>query len=62
MKEEVLLDVTKFPVLLDQTFERYDEDNVLRPAILQIGNTWNKVTAKDLLSKPVTLFLNEQQS
>jgi hypothetical protein len=61
MKEEVLLDVTKFPVLLDQTFERYDEDNVLRPAILQIGNTWSKVTAKDLLSKPVTLFLNEQQ-
>eukprot|EP00012_Vannella_robusta_P013716 CAMPEP_0206209744 /NCGR_PEP_ID=MMETSP0166-20121206/17093_1 /ASSEMBLY_ACC=CAM_ASM_000260 /TAXON_ID=95228 /ORGANISM="Vannella robusta, Strain DIVA3 518/3/11/1/6" /LENGTH=500 /DNA_ID=CAMNT_0053631203 /DNA_START=92 /DNA_END=1594 /DNA_ORIENTATION=+ len=46
------IDVTKLPTILDQKFEKYDEDSALHSTIIKPESTWNKKFLKALLAKP----------
>lgn len=48
----VTLDYTKIPTELEQKFDKFDENNALRPTIINIGETWSKSYQKSLLSEP----------
>jgi len=52
-----VLDVTKIPALLDKQYERYDRDNAIRPAIINLGPRWKKESAKGLLAARQTSWL-----
>jgi hypothetical protein len=54
-------DYTELPVLLDQRFDELDEDDALRPTILEIGKTWTLSRRRSLVSKPVETELREAQ-
>ena len=47
----MLIDYTKIPIQLEQKFEEFDENNALRPTIINPGNTWDKTYYKSLLSE-----------
>lgn len=49
-----LVDYTKIPNELEQRFDKFDENNALRPTIINIGDTWSKTFQKSLLSEPET--------
>ncbi len=44
-------DLTKYPSLLDEHYERLDRFNAVRPTIIKVGPTWSKSSQKTLLSK-----------
>jgi hypothetical protein len=52
--------VTKLPALLDSRYETFDADNALRPAILNVGNDWDKSSQKSLLSVASTSRLSKE--
>lgn len=53
-EEESLVDYTKIPSELEQQFEKLDENNALRPTIINLDDTWSKTFQKTLLSEPQT--------
>jgi len=52
-----MLDVTKFPALLDRQYERYDRDNAIRRAIIHLGKQWKKQSTRGLLGTRKTSYL-----
>jgi len=54
-------DLTQFPHLMDARFESLDEDSALRPTIINVQTNWKKKTQAGLLSKPITVTMDEEQ-
>jgi len=57
-------DYTKIPQLLETKFKVFDEDNTLRPTIINVGEIWSKDSYATLLSKKATttLFAEGQET
>lgn len=47
-------DLTQLPALLDRRLEALDEDDAMRPTILDVGDTWLRTAQKSLLAAPAT--------
>jgi hypothetical protein len=56
----VAIDYTKIPSDLEQKFAKFNENNALRPTIINPGNTWTKTVHKYLLSEPETTSLDTE--
>jgi hypothetical protein len=54
-------DFLKLPQKLDQRFEELDQDNCLRPTIINIGPTWSRKSQKGLLASSETSFLSSSE-
>ena len=52
-------DVTKVPGELDKKYGEFDEDNAVRPTIINIGGTWTKSFQKSLLASPESMTMSE---
>jgi hypothetical protein len=55
-----VVDYTKIPTELEQKFDALDEDNALRPTIINPGTMWSKSFQKSLLSEPESTTLNTE--
>lgn len=57
------MDYTKIPTQLEERFDKFDENNALRPTIINIGETWSKTFQKSLLSEPenTQVYSSEQE-
>eukprot|EP01124_Arcella_intermedia_P027658 TRINITY_DN5459_c0_g1_i4.p1 TRINITY_DN5459_c0_g1~~TRINITY_DN5459_c0_g1_i4.p1 ORF type:complete len:336 (+),score=113.41 TRINITY_DN5459_c0_g1_i4:95-1009(+) len=60
-QESQEIDVTKLPKILDSKYEKIDSDNALRPTIINVSDTWTKVSFKSLLSPPQTKALGVEE-
>jgi hypothetical protein len=58
-----LIDYTRIPTELDKRFEEIDEDDAVRPTIINTGDVWNRSSQKGLLAAPAnaSLYSNEQK-
>jgi hypothetical protein len=56
----VAIDYTKIPSELEQKFDKFDENNALRPTIINPDNMWTKTVQKSLLSEPETTSLDTE--
>lgn len=56
-----MVDYTRIPAALDRKFEEIDEDDALRPTILNPGNVWNRTSQKGLLSAPTSSNLQARE-
>jgi hypothetical protein len=54
----MLTDYTKYPVMLDEHYEKLDRSNAVRPTIIKVGPTWSKSTQKALLAAAVQKSLD----
>ena len=54
-------DVTKVPGELDRKYSEYDDDDAVRPTIINIGGTWTKSFQKSLLASPETVTWEEDE-
>ncbi len=56
--DEVVIDYTKIPKLLESKFESLDKEGCVRPTIINVGQSWKKSSKKSLLSEIETRNLN----
>lgn len=56
------VDYTKIPREIEDKLTEFDEDNSVRPTIINVGTTWEKTSQASLLSEPseAILFQEEQ--
>lgn len=54
------IDYTKIPEELDSKFDELDDDNCLRPTIINIDNTWSKRYQTDLMTPPVQITVDSK--
>mmetsp|Transcript_31723 Transcript_31723/g.68563 ORF Transcript_31723/g.68563 Transcript_31723/m.68563 type:complete len:424 (+) Transcript_31723:63-1334(+) len=59
--DAVAADVTKLPGALDAKMQELDEDNALRPTIVNLGPTWKKKWCESLLTGPTKSVLGEEE-
>jgi len=60
-EETAARDVTKVPGELDAKYSEFDEDNAVRPTIINIGDTWTKSFQKSLLADPESMTMSEDE-
>jgi hypothetical protein len=49
--EEIVDDFTRYPKLLDDSFDRLDTHHAVRPCIINVGETWIRSKQKNLMEK-----------
>merc|ERR1712137_307747 len=54
------IDVTKLPAMLDENFEKYDDENALHSTIIKARNEWEKKYKENLLAKPTSKTLTPE--
>lgn len=55
------LDITSIPTLIDQRLEDLETHGVVRPVIINVGSSWQKLSQKALLASPTSSTLGSDE-